>query len=146
MEHEPGDFNGLPPFPSDVTTAPLLRLSLSKLLTQDETEIERLMQASEEIGFFYLDLQEPSCGNGLLDDADRLFQTGEDLFSLDLEEKRKYDFSSQNSYFGYKSQGAMVVDRKGNLDRNEFYNVLMSIEYHEKKTILTTHRSRRMIY
>ncbi|KAK4940873.1 hypothetical protein LTR10_019145 [Elasticomyces elasticus] len=29
----------------------------------------------------------------------------------------------KNSYFGYKGFGANVVDRKGNLDRNEFYNV-----------------------
>ncbi|PLN86017.1 Clavaminate synthase-like protein [Aspergillus taichungensis] len=123
MESKHDNFNGLPPFPSTVPTAPLLRLSLSKLLTQDETETKRLIEASEEIGFFYLDLQEPSCGNDLLDAADKLFQTGKDLFSLDLEEKQKYDFSGQKSYFGYKSQGAAVVDRQGNLDRNEFYNV-----------------------
>ena len=134
MESKHDNFNGLPPFPSNVLTAPLLRLSLSKLLTQDETEIKRLIEASEEIGFFHLDLQEPSCGNDLLDAADRLFQTGKDLFSLDLEEKQKYDFSSQNSYFGYKSQGAAVVDRQGNLDRNEFYNVPMSIKWHEHRT------------
>ncbi|GAB7341311.1 hypothetical protein MBLNU457_7581t1 [Dothideomycetes sp. NU457] len=51
------DFDDLPPFPSDVPTAPLLRISLSKLLKGDETEVDRLWKASCELGFFYLDLR-----------------------------------------------------------------------------------------
>ncbi|KAG2420161.1 hypothetical protein HFD88_004961 [Aspergillus terreus] len=117
------DFPDLPPFPHDVPTAPLLRLSLAKLLANDDSEIQRLMQASEEIGFFYLDMQGCELGSNILADSDRLFATGEKLFTLSLDEKQKYDFSSQNSYFGYKSQGAAIVDRQGNPDRNEFYNV-----------------------
>ncbi|KAA8652461.1 hypothetical protein EYZ11_005068 [Aspergillus tanneri] len=119
---EQDSFPGLPPFPTHVSTAPLVRLSLEKLLAHDVAEIKRLVQASEEIGFFYLHL-DSSSGAQLLSDADQLFATGEELFLLDLEEKQKYDFSDQNSYFGYKAQGAVVVDKQGNLDRNEFYNV-----------------------
>ncbi|XHG04830.1 hypothetical protein AWENTII_008081 [Aspergillus wentii] len=59
----------------------------------------------------------------ILEDADELFKIGSDLFELNLEEKQKYDFSSQSSYFGYKAQGAAIVDRQGNPDRNEFYNI-----------------------
>lgn len=117
------NFPGLPPFPDDVPTAPLLRLSLGKLLAGDATECERLFQASIEIGFFYLDLQDSGHGISLLRDADNLFTVGERLFELNLEEKMPYDFSAQNSYFGYKRPGAVVVDKQGNLDRNEFYNV-----------------------
>lgn len=117
------NFPGLPPFPDDVPTAPLLRLSLSKLLAGDKAELERLYEASVDIGFFYLDLHDCEHGKLLLEDADGLFQVGERLFELSLEEKKKYDFSVQNSYFGYKGQGAAVVDSQGNLDRNEFYNV-----------------------
>lgn len=120
------NFPGLPPFPDDVPTAPLLRLSLGKLLARDSAELERLYEASVDIGFFYLDLQDSDHGISLLSDADGLFQVGErlfGLFELSLEEKKKYDFSSQNSYFGYKGQGVAVVDKQGNLDRNEFYNV-----------------------
>lgn len=117
------NFPGLPPFPEDVPTAPLLRLSLGKLLAGDPTEYERLFSASVDIGFFYLDLQDSEHGTSLLKDADDLFQLGERLFELPLEEKKKYDFSAQNSYFGYKGQGVAVVDKNGNLDRNEFYNV-----------------------
>jgi isopenicillin N synthase-like dioxygenase len=117
------NFPGLPPFPDDVPTAPLLRLSLGKLLAGDAVECDRLFQASVEIGFFYLDLQVSDHGVSLLGDADNLFTVGERLFELSLEEKKRYDFSSQNSYFGYKARGVAVVDKDGNLDRNEFYNV-----------------------
>jgi len=84
-------------------------------------EVNRFVRACEDLGFFYLDLSGP--GDSLLADADQLFKTGEELFDLPLEEKKKYDFMHKNSYFGYKGFGANVVDRKGNLDRNEFYNV-----------------------
>jgi isopenicillin N synthase-like dioxygenase len=70
-----------------------------------------------------LDLQETEIGSSILGDADKLFKVGEQLFELSLDEKQQYDFSQQNSYFGYKAQGAAVVDKEGNLDRNEFYNV-----------------------
>lgn len=113
---------GLPPFPDNVPTAPLLRLSFGKLLAGDIAEYERLFEASVDIGFFYLDLQDAEQGMSLLGDADDLFQVGEKLFDLPLEEKMVYDFSAQNSYFGYKGQNAVVVDKDGNLDRNEFYN------------------------
>lgn len=117
------NFNGLPPFPNDVPTAPLLRLSVGKLLQRDDEEVERFCRACEEIGFFYLDFRDSQHGKNILEDADKLFKVGEHLFELDLEKKQKYDFSKQNSYFGYKGQGAAIVDRQGNVDRNEFYNV-----------------------
>lgn len=110
-----------PPFPDDVPTAPLLRLSLHKLLKRDEAEVERFNRACEDLGFFYLDLE--ADGDSLLRDANQLFNVAEALCDLPVKEKEKYDFSSQKSYFGYKAQGAAVVDRNGNLDRNEFYNV-----------------------
>jgi len=112
-----------PPFPEDVPTAPLLRLSLRKLLGRDEAEVKRFNRACEDLGFFYLDLE--GDGDSLLRDANGLFDVAEALCDLPLEEKQKYDFSSQKSYFGYKAQGAMVIDRNGNLDRNEFYNVTL---------------------
>jgi len=114
-------FHNLPPFPEDVPTAPLLRLSLAKLLEHDKAEVNRFVRACEDLGFFYLDLSGP--GDGLLSYADALFQVGEQLFDLPLEEKKQYNFMHKNSYAGYKGYGANVVDKNGNLDRNEFYNV-----------------------
>ncbi|KAL4753701.1 hypothetical protein BDW72DRAFT_190907 [Aspergillus terricola var. indicus] len=122
-ERDQFQFSGIPPFPDDVPTAPLLRLSLKALLAGNETEIQRLSKACEDIGFFYLDMREAGTLTQVLKDADKLFEIGAGLFELPLEEKNKYDLSSHKSYFGYKAQGAAVVDRQGNLDRNEFYNV-----------------------
>lgn len=116
-------FPDLPPFPTNIPTAPLLRLSLGKLLVGEISELNRLFEASVEIGFFYLDFQDSQLGSSLLQDVDKLFGVGKDLFELNVEEKNKYDFSKQNSYFGYKAQGVALVDKEGNLDRNEFYNV-----------------------
>ena len=111
-----------PPFPDHVPQAPLLRLSLHKLLDRDRGEVERFNRACEDLGFFYLDLE--GDGDSLLRDANELFDVNEAFCDLPLEEKVKYDFSAKKSYFGYKQQGAAVIDRKGTLDRNEFYNVV----------------------
>ncbi|KAK5134193.1 hypothetical protein LTR08_006853 [Meristemomyces frigidus] len=130
-------FQDLPPFPDDVPTAPLLRLSLKKLLNRDPEEESNLWRACCDVGFFYLDLRDGSPskrdsfhedgdgelnGDGLLKDAEALFQLGEKVFTLPDEEKLKYDMKDQGSYFGYKGLGAGVIDSKGTRDRNEFYN------------------------
>lgn len=125
-----GSTNGTttaPPFPDDVPTAPLLRLSLSKLQSNDADEIARLTRACEDLGFFYLDLRGSDTGDSILNDADQLFKVGEELYDLPLEEKRTYDFSAKGSYFGYKGYGDNVVDKTGRTDRNEFYNVSCSV-------------------
>ena len=95
------DRNETPPFPDDVATAPLLCLSLNKLLANDEEESNRLFSASKDLGFFYLDLRATSDGESILADADKLFVVGEAFFNLSLEEKCTYDFSRQKTYFGY---------------------------------------------
>jgi isopenicillin N synthase-like dioxygenase len=117
------NFPDLPPFPDNAPTAPLLSLSLKSLLDSDQTESKRFFDACKDIGFFYLDLRGTEVGESLLNDADRLFRVGVQFFDLPVEEKSKYDFSVQKSYFGYKGYGANVVDKQGSLDRNEFYNV-----------------------
>ena len=114
-------YGDAPLFPNNVPTAPLLRLSLVKLLDRDAEEVERFLRACEDLGFFYLDLSGP--GDSILSDADQLFNVGAQLFDIPLEEKKQYDFSHKKSYFGYKGYGAAIVDKAGNLDRNEFYNV-----------------------
>ncbi|KAK6415767.1 hypothetical protein LTR95_017547 [Oleoguttula sp. CCFEE 5521] len=140
-QQEDLSYPNLPLFPSDITTAPLLRISLSKLLSYDLTEITNLWNASRDLGFFYLDLRSPPPtsttkrdsahepsernidGPALVSSAEKLFKTGEELFKLSTEEKLRYDFKDQGSYFGYKGIGAGVVDAQGTKDRNEFYNV-----------------------
>lgn len=119
------NFPNIPPFPDNVPTAPLLRLSLKSLLESDETESKRFFDACKDIGFFYLDMRGTEVGGSLLNDADQLFGLGKQFFELPVEEKMKYDFSAQKSYYGYKGFGANVVDTDGTTDRNEFYNVCL---------------------
>jgi hypothetical protein len=122
-------FTDLPPFPTDVPTAPLLRISLKNLVQGDSNEINKVWKASQELGFFYLDLRDALSadnrinGPALLKDVDALFSLGENVFDLPTPEKQKYDFIEEGSYFGYKGLGAGIVDAQGTRDRNEFYNV-----------------------
>lgn len=134
-EHSPtpqsDHFPDLPPFPDNVPTAPLLRVSLSKLFRHDAEEEERCWRACCDLGFFYLDLAtedatEDASGETLLHHAGRLFGVMEDFFALSVEEKVSYDFANKGSYFGYKGYGKGIVDGKGTRDRNEFYNVCVS--------------------
>ncbi|OAG03119.1 Clavaminate synthase-like protein [Paraphaeosphaeria sporulosa] len=114
----------LPSFPDNVPTAPLLRISLAKLLRNDADEYERCWRACCELGFFYVDLQtEDGTGEALLEEVGQLFEVMKDFFGLPVEEKTKYDFADQGSYFGYKGYGKGIVDGKGTRDRNEFYNI-----------------------
>jgi len=127
-------FPGLPPFPSDIPIAPLLRLSLQKLLNSDVEEQQRLWRASTELGFFYLDLRgahgvDNIDGDQFIEEADRLFGVAEEFYKLPVEEKQKYDFKDQGSYFGYKGLGAGIIDKAGTKDRNEFYNVGRALLY-----------------
>lgn len=123
-------FPGIQPFPSNVPTAPLLRISLSKLLANDPEENTRLWQACCDLGFFYIDLRLSSQqqsdalvdGEELLRDVEKLFLVQKEFFKLNDEEKAKYDFADQDSYYGYKGLGAGIIDKKGTTDRNEFYN------------------------
>ncbi|TAQ85203.1 hypothetical protein B7494_g6471 [Chlorociboria aeruginascens] len=115
-------FPNLPAFPLDIPTAPLHRISLRDLHTSPE-ESTRFFKSCVDLGFFYLDLRDDPEGEILLQEADKLFTLAPGLFDLGTEELQKYDYREQGSYMGYKGFGNAVVDEKGNLDRNEFYNI-----------------------
>jgi hypothetical protein len=118
-------FPGLPPFPSDIPTAPLLRLSLARLRTEQD-ESDALFKAAKELGFFYFDMRGDQLGEALLDESEKLFGVERELYSMDEEELMKHDYSHiepWRSYFGYKGLGKGVIDTKGTRDRNQFYNV-----------------------
>jgi len=116
-------FSDLPPFPSDVPTAPLSQLSLQKLLSGDTAESERLFEICQNLGFFYLELCGVSPGDELLRDVATLFNVGKELFDLPVEEKVSYDYTMKTDNMGYKSVGASYIDRQGTRDGNEMYNV-----------------------
>lgn len=158
------DHDGLPPFPEDVPTAPLLRLSLSKLIEGDDEEDQRLWHACTELGFFYLQLDQEADSQALsghlpdnvkgsgvhrvldrrvesahfVKDAERLFEVANEVFALPIEEKARYDLKEKGSYFGYKGYGSGVVDAAGTKDRNEFYNVRLALFDHDWRRFLLT--------
>lgn len=101
----------IPPFPSNVNTAPLLSISLSKLLAHDVVEEDRLWDAACSLGFFYLDVipnsnssqgsDSSSQGQGILHEVDELFDIGKSIFEVDEETKKAFDYKERGSYFGY---------------------------------------------
>ena len=164
-------FHDLPPFPEDVPIAPLLRLSLKKLMNHDPEEVDRLFKASCEVGFFYLDLRDATedskhdsaqdlpdavskegkiNGDELQKDVHGMYALGPNVFQLPLEEKNQYDYKHNGSYFGYKGFGQGIVDAKGTRDRNELWNVskddiLEVTERQEAPEILLKESNRKML-
>ncbi|KAF4545837.1 Oxidoreductase [Lasiodiplodia theobromae] len=133
-------FDDCPPFPNNVPTCPLLRISLKKLLEGDSAEQDRLWSASCDVGFFYLDLRTGPAelvdknegkyvvdGEALIEEADRITKevvmAKDGFFNLPLEEKVKYDANFEKSLFGYKRTGVLKMDRDQKVDQNEFFNI-----------------------
>lgn len=87
-----------PPFPEDVPTVPLLRLSFAKLLAGDQSESERLFSACKSLGFFMLDFQDTSQGRAILEEVETLSGVGAEAFDLDLEEKQRYKMKGDRMF------------------------------------------------
>ncbi|TFK62217.1 Clavaminate synthase-like protein [Pluteus cervinus] len=110
-------FGGIPPFPTNVPTHPLLVIDYELLKRHDEKEIERLWEAGTKLGFWYLK------NHGAEKEVDGMFEMGKETMSLPLEEKMKYEQGDSGRSFGYKAAGANAVDAYGTLDTVEFLNV-----------------------
>lgn len=81
----------LPPpiaFSHDISTAPLVHVSLEQLQAGDSHESAKVFEACKEAGSFVLNLRNDSLGEELMDDADALMDFSEALFALDLREAR----------------------------------------------------------
>jgi len=109
-------FPGLPPFPEDVVTHPLVVVDYLKIKAGDQEEIDKLYNAATGLGFWYLK-------NHGIDEAEEIFNIGADTMALPLEEKMKYSESGGDNVFGYKAAGVCVIDEKGNTDIIEMLNV-----------------------
>lgn len=83
-------FEAYPPFPADVPTAILPKISLDKLTSGSEAEANELFHACRTKGFFLLDLQNEPAGDGLLRDIEALFAITREVMDLSLEEKTEY--------------------------------------------------------
>jgi hypothetical protein len=84
-------FAAVPPFPSDVPVYELPKLSLKKLLSNNEEESSALFQSFREHGFMLLDLQGCAEGEEVLEEAEKMFEVTEAVtLGLPIEEKLNY--------------------------------------------------------
>ena len=79
------------PFPEDVPTISLEKISLYNLLNGDKTEFERIFNAYSTVGFFYLDMLDHTLGHQTWQQACHICRLGrERLEQTLLDEKSQY--------------------------------------------------------
>ena len=67
------------PFPEGLPTVNMERISLAKLLDDDQEEAERLFKICTHEGFCYIDLMHHPEGSKLLEDAHMVHKMGQDI-------------------------------------------------------------------
>ena len=77
----------MPKFPAGLKEAPILRISLGKLLAKDPSESDRLFEACRTYGFFYMDLTGCPQGEELLRQSEDILNLSKAAFALPFEEK-----------------------------------------------------------
>ena len=113
-----------PPFASDITTAPLVSISLTKLEAGDETESKAFYEAAKNLGFFYLKLEGSDLGERLVDGAEKLHVIQREFFKRPNEEKEEFAREKIDPFFGYrKAELPQFLNEDGTPKRNETYNV-----------------------
>ncbi|KAL2060533.1 hypothetical protein VTL71DRAFT_9174 [Oculimacula yallundae] len=114
---------GYPPFPSDLPSVLIHKISLAKLFDRNPEEIESLFVACKSHGFFYLSTRDHPCGATLERGALEIGKLAEETFDLPLEVKKKYHQGYNGSIYGYKSAGSQKTDRRGTLDTVEHHSI-----------------------
>ncbi|EIN05629.1 Clavaminate synthase-like protein [Punctularia strigosozonata HHB-11173 SS5] len=107
----------MPPFPTNVTTHPLLVIDHARIVAGDEEEVDRLWHAATTLGFWYLK------NHGVEEEVRRMFEMGRETMALPMEEKMKFEQGDSGMSAGYKAAGANATDENGSPDTVEFINV-----------------------
>lgn len=117
--------NLYPPFPSDITTAPLVSLSLAKLEVHDAAESEAFFKSCRSLGFFYLNMEGSTLGEHLVSEAEQLHKLQQDFFERPNDEKEVYAREKIDPFFGYRYADLPngQAYENGRPKRNETYNV-----------------------
>ena len=116
-----------PPFPDNITTAPLVTISLAKLEAGNEDESKAFFEASKNLGFFYMKLEGSSLGERMVDEAEQLHKIQQEFFKRPNEEKEIYSREKIDPFFGYRNVPLKEKDEQGREKRNETYNVSIPI-------------------
>lgn len=105
----PKDFS-YPPFPKGLPTIALPKISLEKLLNNDEDEARILFDICTRTGFFYLDLTDHPKGRKLWESACLAAQVGQNVMSnLSMEEK---DAFKKRPEIGILDRGSVSRPRR----------------------------------
>ncbi|KAG5763938.1 hypothetical protein H9Q72_007989 [Fusarium xylarioides] len=116
--------NTLTPFPDDVPTVPIARISYSKLKRSEENEMIKVLKASQSDGFFYLDLIDDFAGQALLKDTEDVLTISKRALNIPLDKKMECLAERGKQMFGYKPAGAVKqTDKDARPDTTEFFNV-----------------------
>jgi len=115
-------FSSYPPFPHNVPTASVAKISFAKLAAGDGTEALRMFDACRSLGFFLMDLQDEPSAERFLRAIDSTFEVAKQVFDLSSEEKAKYSLVPPVKLLGYKAMGVSKTET-GQPDKCEFFNV-----------------------
>ncbi|KAH7259041.1 uncharacterized protein BKA55DRAFT_561966 [Fusarium redolens] len=116
--------DAIPPFPDDVPTVPIARISYSKLKNFDQDEMIKVLEASQSDGFFYLDLTDDPTGKALLNDTEDVLAISKRALNIPLDQKTECLAERGKEMFGYKPAGAVKqTDKDSRPDTTEFFNV-----------------------
>ena len=102
IEEEPTTFasSGYPPFPQskEYPTVELEAVTLQKLLDHDASEEDRVFEACNTGGFFYLRLTDSELGRRMLQQANEIARVGELTMSLPEEGKAKFGLRNKELF------------------------------------------------
>ena len=94
-------FARYPPFPSEVPSIDLKCLSFTKLLNNDAIESKKLFEASQDTGFFLIDLKGSKDGETMLEHARTAFELNKKIHDLEQAELKQYAFKPPTDLYGY---------------------------------------------
>ena len=112
-----------PPFPSNIKTAPLVSISLSKLENGDRNESASFFEATKNLGFFYLQLEGSKLGETIVDEAEQLHALNQEFYKRPQAEREEFAREQIDDFFGYRQTKLKATYEDGSVKRNEIYNV-----------------------
>ena len=104
-------FDAVPPFPSNIPTAEVPKISLSKLSSGDPAFAYDLFRTCCTTGFFLLDMRGDETGNDMIRQIETMFNISNSTFDLDIEEKSRYSMDpSKDNYNGCVTSNPCNLD------------------------------------
>lgn len=95
------------PFPKEVPTIQLEKLSIAKLLNGDEQAAQTLFRVCCNEGFFYLDLTTDPQGQEFLDESNKLHQVAKNIFN-NVSMEKKLDYKTGDPFKEHLDYGYMT--------------------------------------